>query len=53
MKHRVVKWYAESLRMDIYGIEFMTRFGTWVPATSRTFANENDAIKYIKESLRC
>jgi len=52
MKYRVIKWYIERLDLDVYGIEFRTRFGSWLPATSLTFANENDAIKHIKESLR-
>jgi len=53
MKYRVIKWYVERLDKYLYGIQWKTQYGNyWKNATSETFANENDAIKHIKESLR-
>ena len=36
----------------VYLIEVKYSSGRWYPASARTFANENDAIKYVKEELR-
>jgi hypothetical protein len=36
----------------VYLIEIKMSSGRWYPASARTFSNENDAIKYVKEELR-
>jgi len=35
-----------------YLIEVKAPSGRWYPASARSFACENDAIKYVKEELR-
>lgn len=51
---RVVRQEVTRFGMDfcVYLIEVKMSSGRWYPAGARTFANENDAIKYVKEVLR-
>lgn len=51
---RVIKGKININGNDLiaYLIEVKYSSGRWYPASARTFANENDAIKYVKEELR-
>ena len=51
---RIVKQSATINGNDflVYLIEIKMSSGRWYPASARTFCNENDAVKYVKEELR-